>query len=214
MENRIFSIDSPKAIKADKWGYLNPIHYMAPHTFGSSAERKFNLCSHASPACIENCLGLHSGQASMVPQGEADTNKTQKVRASRIAKAQRFMFQRAAYLLDVVRSIDNLIKRGKKLKKKLCVRMNGCTDVAYEGIRFTIVRDAKGKAVQVLLGGNGSKNIFDHYPKIQFCDYTKNHTRFARCLPRNYCLTLSRSELNETHCLEALARGVNVAVIF
>ncbi len=57
-------------------------------------------------------------------------------------------------------------------------------------------------------------NIFDHYPDVQFVDYTKNHTRFARKLPANYHLTLSRSEVNEAECLEALARGVNVAIVF
>jgi hypothetical protein len=33
-------------------------------------------------------------------------------------------------------------------------------------------------------------------------------------LPSNYRLTFSRSETNETQCLEVLSRGGNVAVVF
>ena len=33
-------------------------------------------------------------------------------------------------------------------------------------------------------------------------------------LPSNYSLTFSRSETNETQCLEVLKRGGNVAVVF
>ncbi len=39
MQNRIFSIDSPKAIKSLDYGYLNAIHYMAPASLSG-----FNLC--------------------------------------------------------------------------------------------------------------------------------------------------------------------------
>ena len=51
MKNRIFSTDSPKAIKADAFGYLNAIHYLAPHDLSG-----VNLCSHASETCIMLCL--------------------------------------------------------------------------------------------------------------------------------------------------------------
>jgi hypothetical protein len=94
------------------------------------------------------------------------------------------------------------------------VRLNGSTDIAWEGIRFALERDARGCAVAVTLGGRGARNIFDHYPQLQFVDYTKNHNRFSRALPTNYSLTLSRSEDNDATCIAALARGVNVAVVF
>jgi hypothetical protein len=208
--NCIFSFDSPKAIKANKYGYLNAIHYMAP----SDTAGVGNLCSHASPGCIALCLGLWSGQASMVKDATSIAAQGNGVRASRVAKARRFMRDRANYMLDFVRAIDNAIIRARKKRRKLCVRPNGSTDVAYEGIHFRIERDAKGKAVKVLLGGMQCKNIFDHYPRIQFVDYTKNPRRLNRKLPANYSLTLSRSETNEAECLEALRNGHNVAVVF
>ncbi|HKD27864.1 MAG TPA: hypothetical protein VKC66_18405 [Xanthobacteraceae bacterium] len=205
---RIFSTDSAKAAKAGAHGYLDAIMYLAP---AKMANGKFNLCSHASPACIALCLGWFSGQAGIVKDLEHDTNAT---RASRRARAIMFMEDRAAFLLLVVREIDGLERAAARLGFKLCVRMNGSSDVAWEGIRFTIERDQLGRAIAVKLGGPDARNVFDHYPHLPFVDYTKNPGRFLRALPSNYHLTFSRSEINEDKALELLERGVNVSVIF
>jgi hypothetical protein len=46
-------------------------------------------------------------------------------------------------------------------------------------------------------------------------DYTKDVSRvLAPTRPRNYHLTLSRSEVNEADCRKALAAGHNVTVVF
>jgi hypothetical protein len=55
---------------------------------------------------------------------------------------------------------------------------------------------------------------FERFPDVAFVDYTKIVSRFEQALPPNYHLTLSRSETNERECLEALERGINVAVVF
>jgi hypothetical protein len=208
--NRIFSFDSPKAIKANKFGYLNAIHYMAPYSIANVG----NLCPMATAGCRALCLGLWSGQAGMVKDMASTETQGNSVRLSRIHKAQRFMTDRAAYMLDFVRAIDNARLRARRQRRKLCVRPNGSTDIAYEGIRFSITRNAKGKAMAVTLGGFDGRNIFDHYPKVQFVDYTKIATRFKRQLPANYSLTLSRSETNESECIAALRNTTNVAVVF
>jgi hypothetical protein len=205
MQNRIFSTDSAKAVKAQEYGFLNAIHYLAPSTLSG-----VNLCSHASPGCIALCLGWESGQAAMVAN-DSDINS---VRQSRIDKAQRFMKSRADYLLDVIRSIDNEMAKAGRVDLRLCVRLNGASDIAFEGIRFRIERNAKGKAMKVILDNRDGKNIFDHYPALPFVDYTKNPKRFERDLPANYSLTFSRSETNESVALALLAKGVNVAVVF
>jgi len=186
MLNRIFSTDSAKAIKAQEYGYLNGIQYLAPHDLSG-----VNLCVNASPACIKLCLGWFSGQAAMV-QGNRDNS----VRKSRKDKARRFMRDRANYLKDVKRSIELLQAKADKLGVKLCIRLNGSSDIAWEGIRY-----------------NGL-NMFDTFPDVAFCDYTKIASRFKRPLPKNYSLTFSRSEVNEAECLEVLAAGHNVAVVF
>lgn len=210
VRNRIFSFDSAKAIKANKYGYLNAIHYMAPYDVAGVG----NLCPMSSAGCRALCLGLWSGQAGMVKDSTSTTTQGNNVRKSRIEKAQRFMTDRASYLLDFVRAIDAARIRARRQRRKLCVRPNGATDVAYEGIRFSIIRNAKGKAISVTLGGPDARNIFEHYRTVQFVDYTKIATRFKRALPANYSLTLSRSETNETDCLAALRNGHNVAIVF
>ena len=58
---RFFSCDNPKAIKAQKLGWMNAINYMAPHRSAQVGD----LCGNASPGCIALCLGEHSGNAAL-----------------------------------------------------------------------------------------------------------------------------------------------------
>jgi hypothetical protein len=51
------------------------------------------------------------------------------------------------------------------------------------------------------------------FPDVVFYDYTKHPAPWKRARP-NYSVTFSRSESNESACLDALAHGVNVAVVF
>jgi hypothetical protein len=185
---RFFSVDSPKAIKANDYGWLNAINYMAP----ASTAGMGNFCSHASDGCKAICLGEHSGQAAMRREGEDNA-----VTLSRKNKIVYFMQDRQAFIAEAIHHIRKLDKQAIDNGLRLAVRLNGSTDIAWEGIR-----DAEGLT------------IFDHFPTIQFLDYTKNPTRFKRKLPSNYHLTFSRSETNETQCKALLAQGHNVAVIF
>ena len=190
----MFSTDSPKAIKADKYGYLNAILYMAPHNISG-----VNLCPKASPACAALCLGWFSGQASMVTDLEHGRNN---VREARVRKAKWFMSDRQAFMRAIHHKLIRLQGKAFRKGKTLCVRMNGSTDIAWEGIRYSVIDDGP-----VL-------NLFDHFPDVQFVDYTKIASRFDRALPSNYHLTFSRSETNEREAMELLDRGVNVAVVF
>ena len=193
MRNRIFSTDSPKAIKAEAFGWLNAIHYMAPHTLAGVG----NLCPNASAGCMALCLGEHSGQAGMVKK-DTDMNAT---RLSRREKARRFMLERPAYMRDVVRSIELAERKAVRLRMQLCIRMNGSTDIAWEGVGCE-------------RNGARHRNLFTAFPGAQFVDYTKVASRLKRQLPANYHLTLSHSEVNEAGCIAALAKGLNVAVVF
>ena len=193
MQNRIFSIDSAKAVKAQDYGYLNAIHYLAPADLSG-----VNLCPKATPACKALCLGWTSGQAGMVAK-DSDLNS---VRASRIEKAQRFMRDRKAYMRDVVKSIELAIKKADKLGFKLCVRMNGSSDIAWEGIACE--RD-----------GVTYRNLMQAFPAIQFVDYTKIASRLTRKLPANYNLTLSRTESNDRDVVKIVSSGLgNAAIVF
>ena len=181
---------SPKAIKALDYGYRNAIHYLIPAgKFGLP-----NLCPDKTDACAFLCLGTESRQASM-----RKGNRRNSTINSRIAKTRRFMKDRQAYLADMVAQIERQKRLAARDGMKLCVRLNGCSDIAWEGIHAAATE---------------GKTMFDYFPDVAFVDYTKSIRRFNRTLPANYHLTLSRSDLNETECLEALARGINVAVCF
>jgi len=185
---RFFSVDSPKAIKANSFGWLNAINYMAPAATAGFGD----FCPDASDGCRSICLGEHSGQAAMRKDGEDNV-----VTISRKNKIAYFMRDRQAFLSEACYHINKLKDQALANDLKLAVRLNGSTDIAFEGIR-----------------DNAGKTIFDHFPEIQFLDYTKNARRFKRKLPDNYHLTFSRSETNEAQCQELLEQGHNVAVIF
>lgn len=65
---------------------------------------------------------------------------------------------------------------------------------------------------------NDGRTVFEHFPDVQFYDYTKNPVRMlAFCrgeMPANYHLTFSRSESNDADCRAVLAAGGNIAVPF
>lgn len=191
--SRFFSYDSAKAIKAQKFGWLNAINYMAPHKAGGRG----NLCGNASPGCIALCLGWHSGNAELYSS----------VRDSRIAKARLFMDDRAAFMAEAVKAIDRAILTAHKAGLMLCVRMNGSSDIPWEAIHVSVP----------YVSGTKRLNLFELFPSVQFVDYTKNVHRAlkhaAGKMPANYHVTFSRSETNEADCDRVLAAGGNVAVV-
>jgi hypothetical protein len=160
---------------------------MAPHKLAGVG----NLCGDASIGCIETCLGKHSGAAIYYPS----------VIQSRIDKARRFMKSRAAYMRDMARAIEAAYRKAQRGGLLLCVRPNGSTDLAWEGLK-----------------GDNGLSLVAAFPDIQFTDYTKSFKRaMAHALgkfPANYHLTFSHSETNAAQCLEILRAGGNVAVVF
>lgn len=192
MRNRIYSMDNPKAAKAIAYGWLNAIHYMAPADLAGVG----NLCPAATAGCRTLCLGWHSGQAGMARGDEHNS-----VRASRVAKARRFMTDRAAYLADLVRATELAERKAAAMGLRLCVRLNGATDIVWERIR-------------VMRGGVERANMMEAFPNVQFTDYTKLASRFRRPLPANYSLTYSRAEGRDNEALQLLVAGHNVAIVF
>ena len=189
--SKFFSTDSAKAIKADKYGWLNAINYMAPHDTAGVG----NLCPNASEGCKALCLGMYSGQAAMVSDLENGTNV---VRESRIAKSQYFMNERHAFMGEMAHHIKAMIRKADRENKKLAVRPNGSSDIAFEYIK----------------GYNG-QTLPEQFPDIQFVDYTKNLRRMLNPnRPSNYHLTFSLSETNMHEAIHVLANRKNVAVVF
>lgn len=184
---RFFSIDDGKAVKAQTAakGWLNAINYMAPAATAGVG----NLCPHASAGCKALCLGEWSGQAGMRLEGQDNS-----VTLSRKAKAVYFMRDRKAFMAEAEMHIGRALARATSEGRRLCVRMNGSTDIAFE-----------------------RSGLMEKFPTVQFTDYTKSLARMMRfCaggMPANYHLTFSRSEDNEEACKAVLREGGNVAVV-
>ena len=117
------------------------------------------------------------------------------VQAARRRKTLYFLKQRAEFLSDLRNDISRFVKRCARMAKKPAVRLNGTSDIVWERV---------------------APELFAEFPQVQFYDYTKLAGRFAHSIPRNYHLTLSRSEANDAEVAET-ARAfpwVNVAVVF
>ena len=177
---RFFSVDSPKAIKAKKFRYLNAINYMAPHKSGGMG----NLCPHASPGCIALCLGRESGQASMVsaqpPIGRIASAIPASAKRATSCNSGKNIWWKCS-----TTSPPHAVPHKRK-RIKLCVRPNGSTDVAYEGLRVMIMPSLAAELSKI--SGHevtaGAHTIFSAFPNVQFVDYTKNPRRFERAVAR------------------------------
>ena len=141
---------------------------------------------------------------------------TNAVLESRKRKVKYFMTARAEFMQEAARHIAKQYAYATRKGMLLCVRMNGATDISWEGLQFDVdaklaqfIQDRVGYAIEA-----GRYTLLSLYRFVQFVDYTKNWRRFDRALPPNLCLTFSRAENNEAKAVELLSRGVNVAVVF
>jgi len=171
-----------KTIKGEKYGWITYIMYLAPFTQNATGK---NVCSHSSAGCVEACL-FGSGKGGF-----------SSVERARINKTNYFLAERERFLNQLYTEIDKLVKKHSKLDERVCIRLNGTSDLSWEKFK---VKD--------------NKSIIELFPQVQFYDYTKNYIRFSRVLPLNYHLTFSRSEVNDDKVEELLSQGHNVAVVF
>ena len=181
---QFFSLDSPKAIKARAFGYMNAINYMAP----ASTAGVGDMCPWSSVACRALCLGEHSGQAAMHAEG-----KDNACTLSRKAKTVMFMRARAAFMRELAAGIGRAARKAKREGLQLCVRLNGATDInwvatikQYPDIQFVDYTKSEARALAHAAGK----------------------------LPPNYHVTFSFAGDNHEACERVLAAGGNVAVCF
>jgi len=193
----LLSTTNAKTVKGEKLGYTTYIMYLAPHTQNSKG---INLCSHASKGCAKACL-FGSGAARFEGVQNGKRNKTEYY----LADKKNFMLQLVKEI-SKAEKLHGLIQGEKQYKKNgidvlryknFAVRLNGTSDIPFEKIKL-----------------DNGLNIFETFPNVQFYDYTKNPTRFAKVRPNNYHLTFSRSEDNDTITLDLLSKGNNVAIVF
>jgi hypothetical protein len=195
---QLLTINSQKTIKSQKKGYDTYIMYLTPHKDNAS---RANACPNASKGCIAACL-FNSGNA-----------RFNQVQAGRYNKSNYLIEDPKVFLEQLDQEIGKLSKRYLKKSNKLCIRLNGTSDWAWENKEERIdIIDGKEVKIPSFVVRDG-KNIFELYPEIQFYDYTKTAARIGNT-PANYHLTFSRSESNQEEVIQVLNGGGNVAAVF
>lgn len=148
----------------------------------------YNTCPAASAGCKAACLNT------------AGRGVFSNVQQARIRKTVMLVKQRAEFMKLLQADLDTVVRKANKANKQAVVRLNGTSDLNWLGLKLA----------------NGL-TVFEAYPTIQFYDYTKVLSRLKALAVKpikNYHVTFSRSETNDSACLEALRLEFNVAVVF
>ena len=175
-----------KTVKGEKLGFLTGIQYLAPSTVSGIV----NLCPKASEGCKIACLNT-AGRGGIIKKGET----TNTIEIARLRRTLLFLDEREKFLAQLHKEITAFVIRCKKNDKKPCVRLNGTSDIQWE---YEL---------------HEGKNMFEHFPEVQFYDYTKIPTRKVDNIP-NYHLTWSYSEANEKYAKMFDQVPNNKAVVF
>ncbi len=147
-----------------------------------ASDSGFQVCGDRSPGCEGGCLKF------------AGRNQGTHAGCARVMRTRLLFLAKKAFLATLKRRLSLAMARARKSLRKLAVRLNILSDIAWELI---------------------APELFELVD--QAYDYTKSFARMKRFLrgqfPGNYHLTFSRSETNEEHCMDVLAMGGNVAVV-
>ena len=185
MAYKLLSFINPKILKGVKVNnkYISAILHMRPENT--------RICPYQDVAsCKEACLNT-AGRGGIFKKGET----TNVIQEARKRKTKLFLEDRTTFMTDLIADITRFANYCKKKDKLPCIRLNGTSDIQYENI---FVED---------------KNIFEHFPDIQFYDYTKIPTRKVSHID-NYHLTWSYSEANPKYTAWYDKIAYNIAVVF
>lgn len=148
----------------------------------------FNVCKCASKGCAAACLNT-AGRGAM-----------NSVQTARINKTKFFFEDKKGFLTQLHKEITAAIKSAARKGLTPCFRLNLTSDLPWESIKHE------------------GKSMMEHFPDVQFYDYTKIPDRMTRFMhglfPANYQLTFSRSEGNDESVKNVLAYHGNVAAVF
>jgi hypothetical protein len=153
----------------------------------------FNVCPY-SGECEKACIGLYAG-----------FNRLKTVQDKHIETTRKFFNDPKTFLNIMLFDILKAERYAEKQGKKLAVRLNVFSDIAWEKMKFVC-----GRNLFEILADNGRKTIL--------YDYTKNPNRFyLNSTHSNYHITASYSEkwaLNQTETWGLFKKGINIAIPF
>src|SRR5262245_8804254 len=144
-----------------------------------------SVCTSSSIGCEGLCL-YRSGRADILAPGQT----TNAILERRIERTREYWANPAAFVDRLAYEIELAKRRAVKNGREFVVRVNGTSDLPKVAMELAA-----------------------RFPDVRFYDYTKHARPWTRLLA-NYHLTFSRTEANDAACFDALAHGVNVAVIF
>ena len=182
---KLLSTANPKIQKGTKQGYLSFILHLAPADLSGR-----ETCPKRTAGCTAACLNT-AGRGGMFKRGE-NTNMIQK---ARIRKTQYFFEARDYFMQDLYEDIKKAIRFAERKGLTPVFRLNGTSDLSWE--KYTI----------------NDKNIFELFPTVQFYDYTKVLGRKVSQY-KNYHLTFSKADGNDSDVAEALLQGMSVVAVY
>jgi len=182
---KLLSVSNSKLLKGGA-SHLSAMVPMVPDS---------RTCPNAGKAdCLSTCLYL---------SGMAIGYKS--INISREAKRERFFNDRKAFMADLVKDVEALLRKAARENVIPCVRLNGFSDINYANIKA--VRD-----------GVTHKNIFEAFRTVQFYDYSKviQIMKDSKSIPNlHITFSYSPSEDFEPVVKEAKRlKGFNWAVVF
>lgn len=145
----------------------------------------YNTCPKATTGCKKACLNT-AGRGGIFKKGET----TNVIQQARIRKTKDFFENREQFLQDLRKDITLAIKQAEKKGLTPAFRLNGTSDISWE-----------------------KYGIIEEFPNVQFYDYTKVRNRKVSHL-KNYHLTFSKADGNDSDVEKVVSQGMNVAAVF
>lgn len=144
-----------------------------------------DMCPYRSAGCTASCLS-DSGRMRMSNVKKAHRNKTEY-----------FLDDPKTFISQLTLELEWANIQARKKGETIAIRLNGTTDRDF----LYLIKKFTGKD-------------FTEWTHLQFYDYTKDPYKLRRYDKENYVQTFSMSEDNYDKCIEALADGYPVAVVF
>jgi len=149
------------------------------------------LCPMSKLAgCRKACL-VSAGRAAFTPG----------IGMARAGRTRFFYAERDAFMELLIKEIEKVVRKAKKTDQLPAIRLNGTSDIDWTTIK------------------HDGKTIFEHFPDVQFYDYTKSPSiiRVATKVD-NWDITASYSEASAKYSsmikTAADKHGANIAVVF
>jgi hypothetical protein len=193
---KLLTVGNPKIEKSVAFGYLTAVLHLAPAKLSG-----FEVCAGRTDGCTRACLNT-AGRGGIARGGLLSYDvlmagqRTNAIQLARVRKTRFYFERRADFMAMLVKEIRRFEIMARGLGLKPAIRLNGTSDIPWERVKTPM----------------GNANIMTSFPDVRFYDYTKRANR--KDLPRNYSLTFSLADGNDSQAVDALENGMNVAAVF